>query len=327
MAVKNRCRVIDESHLSCVTKRNWVGMVFSLLIVALVSLASAGYQACGWDEIRACLLDGDGSEFIEPVAWTPPDGTEFEQVVAAANYVANSLTYAPDPADCGDVWTSANSIGGTGDCEEFAILLTSLIRFSIGVPADRVWVQAGFITQTNGGGTSSGPPIAGHAYVGYRGEHGVWHIEPQWGHDPYLVAYRGSKPSVTHWSQSFAAGGESSMLMFNDAWVRGGGPYLAGPRNGNEGDASDLPGQAVAALGHRPTGSVSSPLSNPGGVGMETQPTELEVPAVAASTPGLGRSPSVDTQPGRDETIGESQPSDVAESIQEVLTEKRGRGR
>jgi len=164
----------------CVMRKGLIGVMAAALLVPLFSLTAVGYQAYGWDEIRACLLDGDGSEFIVPVSWVPPAGTEFEQVLAAANYVANRLTYTSDPSEYGDVWTSADSIGTTGDCEEFAILLCSIMimRFSIGIPADRVWVQVGFITQPSGGDTD-GPPIYGHAYVGYRGEHGVWNIEPQ----------------------------------------------------------------------------------------------------------------------------------------------------
>lgn len=241
-------------------KRGLIGAMAAALLVTLFSSAALGYQAYGWDEIRACLLDGDGAEFIVPVSWTPPAGTEFEQVLAAANYVANRLTYTSDPAEYGDVWTSADSIGSSGDCEEFAILLCSLMRFSIGIPADRVWVQVGFITQTNGGETSSGPPIYGHAYVGYRGEHGVWNIEPQWGNNPYLAVYRGSKPSVTHWSQTFLPGGESSMLKFNDAWVKGGGVYLAGPRD----NAGDLPDRAAGWNDRGHANDLHEPCPHPG---------------------------------------------------------------
>ncbi|MBC7344844.1 MAG: transglutaminase domain-containing protein, partial [Clostridia bacterium] len=125
--------------------RSSVRILLGVLILALWSGTALAYEAWGWEEIRACLLDGAGEEFIVPVAWTPPPGSELEQVVAAANYVASLLTWTPDPVPPGDVWTAADQIGTTGDCEEFAILLCSLMRFSIGIPPSRVWVQGGLI--------------------------------------------------------------------------------------------------------------------------------------------------------------------------------------
>lgn len=60
--------------------------------------------------------------------------------------------------------------------------------------------------------------------------YGIFYIEPQWGGKPYVM-YRGSTPSATHWYRTPPyILGESAMLQFNDAWVKGGGPYLAGPR-------------------------------------------------------------------------------------------------
>ena len=73
------------------------------------------------------------------------------------------------------------------------------------------------------------PPIFGHAYVVYKAEkRGIFYIEPQWGGFPY----RGSYPSVTFFDNTppmFA--GESAMLRFNDEWVKGGGFWLAGPKD------------------------------------------------------------------------------------------------
>lgn len=184
------------------------GTILGVGLVGLVLMVGTafGYQACGWDEIRACLLDGAGEEFIVPVPGAPSfTGDELTRVVEAADYVADSLTWTPDPEECGDQWTAADQIGSTGDCEEFAILLCSLMRFSIGVPANRVWVSVNLITQPGAG------IVAAHAWVGYKLEKGgLVYIEPQ-----IATFYRG-RPQ--------------GMLNFNDAWVRGGGPYLAGPR-------------------------------------------------------------------------------------------------
>lgn len=209
--------------------RSSVTILLGVLILALWAGTALAYEAQGWEEIRACLLDGAGEEFIVPVAWTPPPGSELEQVVAAANYVASRLTWTPDPVPPGDVWTAADQIGTTGDCEEFAILLCSLMRFSIGIPPSRVWVQGGLIADPWAAPEYT-PPIFGHAYVVYKSQYGIFYIEPQWGGKPYVL-YRGATPSVTHWyvTPPYILG-ESAMLQFNDAWVKGGGPYLAGPR-------------------------------------------------------------------------------------------------
>jgi len=299
-------------------KSGLIVVAVAALLVPFFSLTAVGYQAYGWDEIRACLLDGDAAEFIVPVPWVPPAGREFEQVLAAANYVASRLTYVSDPAEYGDVWTSADSIGSSGDCEEFAILLCSLMRFSIGIPADRVWVQVGFITEPNGGDTD-GPPIYGHAYVGYRGEHGVWNIEPQWGNNPYLAVYRGSKPSVTHWSQAFFPGGESSMLKFNDLWVKGGGPYLAGSRD----DAGDggLPDRAGGRSNH---GRASGP---------HEQCPHQETGMTGESGPGMGVSiHHAGSPPCGGPVLGDEEgatcqdlPSHVEELLQGLPSPKHGR--
>lgn len=195
----------------------------------------------GWAEIRPALIDGEGSEFIVDMDYGLGfTGTEFQQVLAAANWVASNMEYEDDPVPPGDVWTSSDqqfgeitpTQSGTGDCEDFAILLCALARFAVGVPADRIWVQAGLLTGLLIAEELGPPPIVGHAYAVYKAERGgIWHIEPQWGDIPYLVTYRGSKPSVTHWyAQPPPYAGESATLRFNDEWVKGGGFWLAGRR-------------------------------------------------------------------------------------------------
>jgi len=52
------------------------------------------------------------------------------------------------------------------------------------------------------------------------------------------------------------------MLKFNDAWVKGGGIYLAGPRD--NADAGELPGQAAARNGHGRTDESHKPGLHPG---------------------------------------------------------------
>jgi len=212
--------------------------VIVMSIMLLVNLASAE-DFEGWDEIRPALKDGDGAEFVVDMSYgvTFSGDTEFEKVLAAANWVAFHMKYEYDPYDPGDVWTSSDqqfaeiTIGtkesGTGDCEDFSILLCALMRFVVGVPANRVWVQGGILS-VPGGKPKVIPPIFGHAYIVYKAEkRGIFYIEPQWGGYPY----RGSFPSVTFFDNTppvFA--GESAMLRFNDEWVKGGGFWLAGPK-------------------------------------------------------------------------------------------------
>jgi hypothetical protein len=147
------------------------------------------------------------------------------------------MLWEADPYPPGDVWASSDQQyaeitpgiqgSGTGDCEDFSILLCALLRFHTqgGIPADRVWVQAGIIAVPE----EESPPVFGHAVVVYKAEkRGVFYIKPQFGGYPY----RGSLPSMYHWYTHPSAymAGESAMLRFNDLWVKGGGFWLAGPR-------------------------------------------------------------------------------------------------
>ena len=213
-------------------------IILAVTVVMLLSTNVAAHEYQGWDEIRPALLDGDGAEFvvecdIEDIEFA--GDTEFEKVLSAANWVAYHMTYESDPYPPGDVWTSSDQQfaeitpnvegSGTGDCEDFSILLCALMRFNVGVSADRVWVQGGILTVPV---VEDKPPILGHAHVVYKAEHGgIYHIEPQWGGIPY----RGSYPSILHWFyQRPPYAGGSATLRFNDDWVKGGGQWLAGPR-------------------------------------------------------------------------------------------------
>jgi len=213
-------------------------ILFLIMAVALMVPASTVYadEYWGWDVIRPALLDGDGTEFVVDSTYPVfPGATEFEKVMAAANWVAFHMQYESDPVPPGDVWTSSDQQfaeitpgvpgSGTGDCEDFSILLCALMRFSIGVPADRVWVQAGIVAVPV---QEQKPPLVGHAYVVYKAERrGIFYIEPQFGGIPY----RGAYPSVLHWYfKRPPQTGQSATLRFNDEWVKGGGFYLAGPR-------------------------------------------------------------------------------------------------
>ena len=208
--------------------------VIAMSIMLLGNLVMAE-EFEGWEEIRPALKDGDGAEFVVDTSYDVEflGATEFEKVLAAANWVADNMEYEPDPDPPGDVWTDSYQQfeeiingSGIGDCEDFSILLCALMRFVIGVPANRVWVQGGIVSAP-GVVPKDTPPILGHAYVVYKAERrGIFYIEPQWGGIPY----RGSFPSITHWdTRPPVLAGESAMLRFNDEWVKGGGFWLHRP--------------------------------------------------------------------------------------------------
>ena len=213
-----------------------LAFVLAVTVVMLLSSTATARDYEGWGEIRPALIDGDGAEFVVDMEYDVEltGDTEFDKVLSAANWVAYHMEYESDPDPPGDVWTDSDQQfdeitpgvegSGTGDCEDFAILLCALMRFNIGVPANRAWVQAGILVVP---GEEEKPPIFGHAYVVYKAERGgigIFYIEPQWGGYPY----RGSFPSIFQRPPSYA--GESATLRFNDEWVKGGGQWLAGPR-------------------------------------------------------------------------------------------------
>jgi len=216
-------------------------LIFGVIMVMLLPSFALADEYWGWDEIRPALIDGDGAKFVVETTYEGVvlDGDlEFDKVLSAANWVAYHMSYVPDPDPPGDVWTDSDQQfeeiaqgtpgSGTGDCEDFAILLCALARFVVGVPADRIWVQAGLVSVPDATPAEGEPPLAGHAYVVYKAQRwGIFYIEPQWGGFPY----RGSPPSILHWDyRRPPMAGESATLRFNDQWVKGGGFWLAGRR-------------------------------------------------------------------------------------------------
>jgi len=179
-----------------------LSLALGMLLVATPALADE-YE--GWEEIRPALVDGEGNEFVTPVGagqesagyWI---GWVAEQAQTPGNWVVDTV----------ETWTASDQMFTKlqGDCEDWAILLCALLRFHTpdgGVPADRVWISVNLVTAPGLG------VVAAHAWVGFKLERGgLVYIEPGTGY-----IYRG-RPQ--------------GMLSFNDEWVRGGGPYLAGPR-------------------------------------------------------------------------------------------------
>jgi hypothetical protein len=95
---------------------------------------------------------------------------------ALREWVADHITYVSDQAAHGvrEYWqlpVETLSLG-TGDCEDFAILLCTLLR-AHRVPADEVYV---------GGGFPEDPQSPGHAFLFEHWHEGIWRaLEPQQG--------------------------------------------------------------------------------------------------------------------------------------------------
>lgn len=198
--------------------RNKILAGILILAVTLLSSFVLAHDYEGWDTIRPLLKDGEGSEFVKDVGidddyfWAE---TELDAVKEAVNWVATNYYYV---YDVGEVWTSSDQmyeevIGAQtkGDCEDWAILLTALLRFHTKygtgyqeITPDKVWVAINLVTEPGVG------VVAAHAWVGYKLDiGGMIHIEPG-----LSDLYRGSP---------------HGLLNFNDEWVKGGGMYLAGP--------------------------------------------------------------------------------------------------
>lgn len=187
--------------------------IFVGLLVLAITLLSGFVMAddyIGWETIRPLLKDGEGSEFVKNVGIASDyfkGETELEAIQAAVDWVYDKYEYV---SDAGEVWTSSDQMYDRleGDCEDWAILLTALLRFHTQydgqeISEDKVWVAINLVTKPGIG------VLTGHAWVGYKlDKGGNIHIEPT-----STLLYRG-RPH--------------GMLNFNDEWVKGGGFYLAG---------------------------------------------------------------------------------------------------
>ncbi len=190
-------------------------LVFSVILVLGLVMSVSSVSADEIEDWMIALRDGKGDEFIMDLGL---GDNFFLGVQFAAQWVAYHMSYEADPS--GDVWTTADqqfaeiTIGtensGTGDCEDYAILLCALLRFHTlsGISAKNVWVVVGTMILPGQG------VVSGHAWVAAKLPRlGIIYIEPQTG-----SMFRGNLPGY---------GGH--MITFNDQWVKGGGRYLAGP--------------------------------------------------------------------------------------------------
>jgi hypothetical protein len=92
--------------------------------------------------------------------------TDFE---ALRDWVSSHISYRSDQEVHGvsEYWQPPSETlqRGTGDCEDFAILLCSLLR-AYGVPLDQVYVAVGY----------SADRTSGHAYLVERWYKGIWEV-------------------------------------------------------------------------------------------------------------------------------------------------------
>jgi len=141
-------------------------------------------------------------------------GKPYNQFNALRDWVATKIRYRSDQENfaVSDYWQFPLETleRGTGDCEDIAILLCSLLRAS-GVPADQVYVAIGTPAGTQGY----------HAYLLERYSKGVWSmIEPQL--DPITSAF-----SFTFLDWALTYDFSSDLFCFNDKYSFSGPPILA----------------------------------------------------------------------------------------------------
>ncbi len=141
-------------------------------------------------------------------------GKPYTNFNALRDWVATNIYYKSDQDNFGvsDYWQFPLETleRGSGDCEDIAILLCSLLRAS-GVPADQVYVAIG---------TLEGMKDY-HAYLLERYSKGVWSmIEPQL--DPVTSAF-----SFTFLDWALTYDFSNDLFCFNDQYFFRGPPVLA----------------------------------------------------------------------------------------------------
>ncbi len=132
---------------------------------------------------------------------------------ALREWVASNVQYKRDPSVYGyvDYWQLPIETleCGTGDCEDIAILLCSMLRAS-GVPPNEIYVAIGCPPGTN----------TYHAYLFERHSKGVWRmIEPQ-------IDFSTSVLSFEFLDWALTSDYSSNLICFNDRYFFAGPPAL-----------------------------------------------------------------------------------------------------
>ena len=133
-----------------------------LLILVSGSCAFAEYEQ---ESAYSILRQGKGHKLIHLVQVDLIKvETEMEALTKICQYIAKRYKFIKDMKRIGkkESWTPANEMIErlTGDCEDWAILMVSMLRFNTTkpIPSERVWVMCSY--------------EMGHAYVLYQDEDG-----------------------------------------------------------------------------------------------------------------------------------------------------------
>lgn len=172
-------------------KVKWIIAIFIFILILRFYFP---FEYSGINKINNALSDGNGDEFVMNIGMS---AYRFSTVREAYDWVISHMIYEEDP-NPPDIWTSSlRQYGeiifqgvGKGDCDDYAILLCSLLRFhtSGGISEDRVWFA---VNQIKGGY---------HAWVQYIDENGdYWILDPV--------------------NDKIQAGNPVSTLKFNDKMV------------------------------------------------------------------------------------------------------------
>lgn len=138
-----------------------------IFLTILLVLVSGSYAFAEFEQESAysILRQGKGYELIHPVQVNLIEvETEMEALVKVHQYIAKRYKFIGDMKRIGkkESWTPANEMIErlTGDCEDWAILMVSMLRFNTTkpIPPERVWVMCSY--------------SMGHAWVLYQDEDG-----------------------------------------------------------------------------------------------------------------------------------------------------------
>lgn len=138
-----------------------------IFLTILLMLVSGSYAFAEYEQESAysILRQGKGHELIHPVKVDLIEvETEMEALTEVYQYIAKRYKFIEDMKRIGkkESWTPANEMIErlTGDCEDWAILMVSMLRFNTTkpIPPERVWVMCSY--------------AIGHTWVLYQDEDG-----------------------------------------------------------------------------------------------------------------------------------------------------------
>ena len=119
-----------------------------LLMLVSIPCAFAEYDQ---ESAFSALRQGEGWKLVHPVQIDLIEAkTEMEALTKVYQYIAKRYKFIEDRKRIGrgESWTPANEMIErlTGDCEDWAILMVSMLRFNTTkpIPAERVWVMCNY---------------------------------------------------------------------------------------------------------------------------------------------------------------------------------------